>query len=135
MAFKTKARVTAVLPPTAQTSGDRTWASQQIVVDYGEIQPVNLALEFDPDKMPAATVVCAGDLVEVEFFPVSNEGKNANAGKWFSRNVLRHVKILEAVARPTQTPAPAPAQAAAPQATQATIAAPALPEELDSLPF
>jgi len=133
MAQTLKGRVVKLEAPTAQTAGDRSWANQQLILDYGEMQSINFALDFDPDKMPEAASAMVGDIVEVEYFGVANEGKNANAGKWFSKNILRNITFVKTVARPTSTSAPAAAPV-----EKATAPAPVAAETADEsseLPF
>jgi hypothetical protein len=133
MALELTGKVSHLLPPTAEEFNGRTFAKQVMVIDYGQTYPVYLALEFDPDKHQNAAACQVGDTVEVDFYPQSNEGKNANAGKWFSRINLKSLTVLKSVPRPTHTSAPA-AQAAAP-APAATAPAAVETEDSSDLPF
>jgi hypothetical protein len=147
MALELTGKVTHLLPPTAEEFNGRTFAKQIVVIDYGQTYPVYLALEFDPDKITTAAACQVGDTVEIDFYPQSNEGKNANAGKWFSRINLKSMTILKAVPRAAQAasaPAPTPTpnpnlevtpQAAAPTATQSALQPNMAAAEDDSLPF
>jgi len=130
MALELTGKVSHLLPPTAEEFNGRTFAKQIIVIDYGQTYPVYVALEFDPDKHPNAAACQEGDTVEVGFYPQSNEGKNANAGKWFSRINLKSLTLLKAVSRST---ASAPAAAAATPVKETASATQSA--ETEELPF
>jgi hypothetical protein len=69
-----------------------------------------VAFEFDPDKDTLAASAHRGEEVNITFYPISREGKNANAGKFFTTLKIKRIEIAGRSAAP---------QSAAPQANPA----------------
>ncbi len=121
-----------LMPPTSKEINGRNYASQVMVIDISETSPNLVAIEFDPDRDHVATTVRVNEQVRIAFYPISREGKNANAGNWFTTLRLKRIEIA---GRSGATPAPQQA-APAPQATaQATSPIAAAAEETDDNPW
>lgn len=119
------------------------WASQQVVVEYGDMTPILAAVDFDPDKFPDFAALHKGDEVEISYYPQSTQGKT---GGFFTSLRARRLIVVRQATRPAsaQTNAPAPEATASAAPTEATgrrvvnktaeAPAPAA-EETDELPF
>jgi hypothetical protein len=127
-----------LLPPTSQEYQGRNYATQVLVIDISTTNPHLVAFEFDPDKDTLAASAHRGEEVNITFYPISREGKNANAGKFFT---TLKIKRIEIAGRGAQAPAynPPPQQTnPAPQANTpepSPIAAAAEEAANDDLPF
>ena len=122
-----------LMPPTSKEINGRNYASQVMVIDISETSPNLVAIEFDPDRDHVATTVRVNEQVRIAFYPISREGKNANAGNWFTTLRLKRIEIA---GRNAATQAAAPQAAPAPQATaQATSPIAAAAEESDDNPW
>ena len=122
-----------LMPPTSKEINGRNYAAQVMVIDISETSPNLVAIEFDPDRDHVATTVRTNDQVRVAFYPISREGKNANAGNWFTTLRLKRIEIAGRTAAPQTTATQA---APAPQATaQATSPIAAAAEESDENPW
>jgi hypothetical protein len=122
-----------LMPPTSKEINGRNYASQVMVIDISETSPNLVAIEFDPDRDHVATTVRVNEQVRIAFYPISREGKNANAGNWFTTLRLKRIEIA---GRTAATQAAAPQAAPAPQATaQATSPIAAAAEESDDNPW
>jgi hypothetical protein len=122
-----------LMPPTSKEINGRNYAAQVMVIDISETSPNLVAIEFDPDRDHVATTVRVNDQVRIAFYPISREGKNANAGNWFTTLRLKRIEIA---GRTAATQAASPQAAPAPQATaQATSPIAAAAEESDDNPW
>lgn len=119
------------------------WASQQVVVEYGDMTPILAAVDFDPDKFPDFAALQIGDEVEISYYPQSTQGKT---GGFFTSLRARRLTVIRQAPRtasaPTATPTPAPettastADSTGRRAVNKTAEAPApAAEEYDDLPF
>lgn len=119
------------------------WASQQVVIEYGDMTPILAAVDFDPDKYPDFAALQKGDEVEISYYPQSTQGKT---GGYFTSLRARRLTVVRQAARPaaSQPSNPAPPAAASTASAEATgrravnrtaEAPPAAAEETDDLPF
>lgn len=121
-----------LLPPTSQEYQGRNYATQVLVIDISSTNPHLVAFEFDPDKDTLAASAHRGDDVSITFYPVSREGKNANAGKFFTTLKIKRVEFANAKIQP-QAAIPEPQSSSAP--APSPIAAAAVAADDDDLPF
>ena len=119
------------------------WASQQVVVEYGDMTPILAAVDFDPDKYPDFAALQRGDEVEISYYPQSTQSKT---GGFFTSLRARRLTVIRQAPRtasaPTAAPTPAPettastADSTGRRAVNKTAEAPApAAEESDDLPF
>ena len=125
MALSLKGEVVEFTAEKLNQVGDKTYASKQIVIEYGDDFPRFTAFEYDPDKKDFHKQCHLGDVVEVFFTVSSSKAKSGKAeGTYFSRVAPYRLNVLESkYAAPVQqelpiadvapiasTPAPAPAK-------------------------
>jgi hypothetical protein len=106
MALSLKGEVVEFTAEKLNTVGDKTYASKQIVIEYGDDFPRFTAFEYDPDKKDFHKQCHLGDVVEVFFTVSSSKAKSGKAeGTYFSRVAPYRLNILQA-----KNPAPVQAQ-------------------------
>jgi hypothetical protein len=150
MALSLKGEVVEFTAEKLNQVGDKTYASKQIVIEYGDDFPRFTAFEYDPDKKDFHKQCHLGDIVEVFFTVSSSKAKSGKAeGTYFSRVAPYKLNVLETkYAAPVQqelpientasvASAPAPAPAPAKEKASAIQPSTAFVDKLaeDDLPF
>jgi hypothetical protein len=117
---------------TGTSAAGNSWASQTVVLEYGEQIQIEAAFDFDPDRKPEFASLQNGDEVTIGFYPKSSASKT---GSYFTTLIPTRLEVIRQAspaagrravnseAPPTPTPTPSSQPAAAPA------------EETDDLPF
>jgi hypothetical protein len=96
MALSLKGEVVEFTAEKLNQVGDKTYASKQIVIEYGDDFPRFTAFEYDPDKKDFHKQCHLGDVVEVFFTVSSSKAKSGKAeGSYFSRVAPYKLNVLE----------------------------------------
>jgi hypothetical protein len=96
MALSLKGEVVEFTAEKLNQVGDKTYASKQIVIEYGDDFPRFTAFEYDPDKKDFHKQCHLGDVVEVFFTVSSSKAKSGKAeGTYFSRVAPYKLNVLE----------------------------------------
>ena len=152
MALSLKGEVIEFTAEKLNQVGDKTYASKQVVIEYGDDFPRLTAFEYDPDKKDFHKQCELGDVVEIFFTVSSSKAKSGKAeGTYFSRVSPYRLNVLQAknpapvqASMPLPEPAPtaqAPAQnapAAAQEPKPSAVNQPSKAfdtKEEDDLPF
>jgi hypothetical protein len=97
MALSLKGEVVEFTAEKLNQVGDKTYASKQIVIEYGDDFPRFTAFEYDPDKKDFHKQCHLGDVVEVFFTVSSSKAKSGKAeGTYFSRVAPYRLNVLQA---------------------------------------